>query len=135
MGTVRTIRSSSPQPATARTIVADGTSDECTSSLLASPLPVMVLAMLFTTPVLIQVFFLVKIKNIYIVFEILDDDEYLDEIDNVDGKSSGPGDSTKRPAKKPGKKPQKFVLATKCFELSEPNFGKIRCTDEGTRSN
>ena len=23
------------------------------------------------------------------------------------------------------------ILSTKCFELSEPNFGKIRCTDEG----
>ena len=23
------------------------------------------------------------------------------------------------------------ILSTKCFELSEPNFGSIRCTDEG----
>ena len=23
------------------------------------------------------------------------------------------------------------ILSTKCFELSEPNFGKIRCTDDG----
>lgn len=25
------------------------------------------------------------------------------------------------------------ILSTKCFELTEPNFGSIRCTDEGTR--
>ena len=25
------------------------------------------------------------------------------------------------------------VLSTKCFELSEPNFGRVKCTDEGNR--